>query len=246
MFEPVKIGFGGFMTEFYNSLVPTTKPMTEYLARGVGKSIAWAPSRMIDAAEEMLASWQRNDTDSAPTQPAKLPAIIVAMAKDYIPTGRDYTRQVTDSEWMIMPDDAKERAFGLRAIAGDIRVQIAFFAADEPTAKSLAAQFCLFLDRIHNRSFNSVYTFAGINSDWPVQIESPDSPVSNAQSQSKNVTILVADLTLKAEIPLFDAPKVGEYNDGKGVPGTSDPAGFPVVKQVNVDDNALNTTKIIN
>jgi hypothetical protein len=47
------------------------------------------------------------------------------------------------------------------------------------------------------------------------------------------VTILAIDLTLKAEVPLFDAPKEGEYNDGKGVPGTDDPAGYPVVVQVN-------------
>jgi hypothetical protein len=233
MFEPVKIGFGEYMTAFYNSLVPTTKPMQEYVTRGVGKSIAWAPARMIDAAEEMLASWQRNDTDSTDTQPAKLPAIIVAVAKDYTPTGRDYTRQVAESQLVIIPEDTKERAFGLRAIAADIRAQVVIMAADEPTAKSLAAQFCLFLDAMLNRSFTARYTFAGMDMDWPVQIESPDAPAINVQAESKNVTILAIDLTLKAEIPLFDAPKEGEYNDGKGVPGTEDPSGYPVVVQVN-------------
>ncbi len=245
MFEPVKIGFGEFMAGYYNSLTATTPHLQEFVARGFGKCVAWAPTRMIDSAEDMLSSWQRNDTDQAPTQPTDLPVIIVAMAKDYMPTGRDYTRQVVTSDWMIMPGDVKERAFGIRAIAGDIRVQLAFFAADEPTAKSLAAQFCLYIDDIHNRNFWSKHTFAGVESLWPVQIESPDTPISNAQSQSKNITILICDLTLKAEIPLFDAPKDGEANDGKGVPGTDDPAGYPLVKIVYFDDKSLIKTKIV-
>ncbi len=69
--------------------------------------------------------------------------------------------------------------------------------------------------------------------DFPVQLESPDAPASNANPASKNMSALIVDLTLKATIPIFSAPKVGEPNDGKGVPGTNDPAGFPVVVQVN-------------
>ena len=52
---------------------------------------------------------------------------------------------------------------------------------------------------------------------------------------SKNLTVLAMDITLRAEIPLFDAPKDGEPNDGKGVPGTDDPAGYPLVQSVSVD-----------
>jgi hypothetical protein len=239
MFEPVKIGFGEFMTEFYNSLVPTTKAMEEFTARGVGKSIAWAPGRMIDAAEDMLASWQRNDTDSSATRPAKLPVIIVAVAKDYTPTGREFTRQITDPEWMMIPEDIKERAFKIRTIAGDIRAQIAIFAADEPSARSIASQFTLFLDAGANRRFSSRWNFAGTETEWPVQIESPDAPAINVQHAAKNLTILALDLTLKAEIPLFQAPKDGEPNDGKGIPGTADPAGYPVVIQVNEYEHFL-------
>ncbi|TCV72461.1 hypothetical protein EDE11_1527 [Methylomonas methanica] len=47
------------------------------------------------------------------------------------------------------------------------------------------------------------------------------------------------DITLKAQIPIYDAPKVGEPNDGKGVPGTDDPAGYPVVIRVDFDDKTM-------
>lgn len=235
MLQPIKIAFGQFLGRFFTSVVPTTKPLEGFVVRPLSKAIAWAPARMIDAAEDMLALWMRTDMDNAPTTPPELPAIIVAMANDYTPTGRDYTRQVADRQMVMIPGDDKERLFGLRAVAGDVRVQIAVFAMDEPTAHSLAAQFLLYLDETGSRRFQASYRFAGVNTEWPVQVESPDAPAMSIASDAKNLTILVIDLTLRAEIPLFDAPKDGEPNDGKGVPGTDDPAGYPLVKSIAVD-----------
>ena len=245
MHEQLKVGFGQYMTAFYASLIPTTKAMQEFVTRGESKSLAWAPSRMVDAATDMLASWQRNDTDSSDTKPAKLPVIIVAMARDYTPTGRDFARQIADSMEIIIPSDGKERVFGLRTIFGDIRAQIAIFAQDEPTAKSIASQFVLFMEAAPNRRFHYSHAFAGATTEWPVQIESVDSPVVNVQSDSKNITILAVDLTLKAQIPLYDAPKVGEANDGKGIPETADPAGYPVVIEVDFDDKAMDIQTVV-
>lgn len=253
MFEPVKVGFGEYMGAFYASVVPTTKPMTEFIQRGFGKSVQWAASSSVDAAEDMLASWQRNDTDSADTKPAKLPVIICAMARDYTPTGRDFTRQIADSMQVVIPGDIKNRSFGLRTIAGDIRCQVVIFAADEPTARSIAAQFCLFLDAMPNRRFHSIWTFAGVTTQWPVQVESPESPVISSATGLKNVVIMAVDLTLKAEIPIYDAPGVGNVNnDGQGVAGTIDPAGYMKVMQVStvvptglVSDSNNSVNKII-
>ena len=234
MFEPVKAAFGGFMGQFYASIVPTTKPMQAFVERGLAKSVAWAPARMVDAAEEMLSSWQRNDTSPHPSKPAELPVILVAMAKDYTPTGRDYTRQAADREMVMIPGDQKERLFGLRTIAGDIRAQVAIFASDEPTAKSIAAQFALFLDGTARRRFTARHQFAGMALDWPVQIESPDVPASSVATEAKNLTILALDLTLKASIPLLDHPKDSEPNDGKGSDGNpQDPHGYPLTASVN-------------
>lgn len=241
MMQPLKEAFGAYMGRFYAGLVPTTKALNAYVERGLDKGILWAPARMIDAAEEMLASWQRNDTDQAPTQPTRMPIIIVAMASDYTPSARDFTVPIADPVMVTIPSDNKARAFGLRVIAGEVRAQIAFFAHDDATARSLAAQFVLFLDASPNRRFTARYPFAGQVMEWPVQIESSDTPAMSIQTEAKNLTILVVDVTLKAEIPLFDAPKVGEANDGKGVPGTNDPAGYPLVQEVtgqSMDDGA--------
>lgn len=229
----VKSAFGAYIGEFYASLVPTTKPMHEFVARGLAKSCVWAPGRMIDQIDEMISAWQRNDTDQAPTQPPKLPVVIVAMAKEYIPTGREYGRQISEQLDVIFPDDVKERYFGLRVMSGDIRAQVAFCAVDEVTAKSIASQFLLFIDAVENRRFFAQYAFAGEQLPFPVQIESPEAPAINVQTGNKNLTVLAADLTLKASIPLFNVPTGDQPNDGQGTPGdAADPNGYPLVIEV--------------
>ena len=232
MFEPVKVAFGQFMAGFYESLVPTTQPMSEYVTRGLEKSIAWAPTRMVDSVEEMLASWQRADTDNAPTRPVKAPVIFVAMARDLTGTGRDYTRQVADPVDVVIPGDTKERYFKLRTVAGDIRAQIAICANDEPTSRSIAAQFGLWLDSTANRRMLASHSFASIETNWPVQIEDPGIIAMDIKTDAKNLSILAIDITLKATIPLFQAPKEGEANDGKGSGTAEDPHGYPVVTEV--------------
>lgn len=235
MLQPVKEAFGRFMGRYHATIAPTTKPLESYVTRELGKAIAWAPARMIDAAEEMLSLWMRSDIHDSPSRPPDMPAILVAMAKDYIPTGRDFTRQVADREMVIIPTDPKERMFGLRTAAGDVRVQIVIFATDEPTARSLASQFLLFLDATPNRRFTARHRFAGQDMDWPVQVETPDAPAMNIPTEAKNLTVLAIDITLRAELPLFDAPKPGDANDGKGTPGNAeDPAGYPVVQGIGI------------
>ncbi len=233
MFEPVKAGLGQYMARFYDGLAPTTQPMEEFVRRGLGKAILWAPGRMVDAAEDMLSLYAREKPDDgAPTQPFELPVMFVAMAKDYTPTGREFTRQTGDREWIALPGDERGRVFGLRTIAADIRTQIVVVAADEPTARSIASQLALHLDSTSGRRFSAPFTYAGETLDWPVVIETPDVVAMAVQTDAKNLTMLAMDVTLRATVPLFDAPKPGQANDGKGVPGTPDPAGYPVVNAI--------------
>ncbi|MBL0011034.1 MAG: hypothetical protein IPP22_08655 [Nitrosomonas sp.] len=237
MSEEVKLAFGGYMGAYYSSLVPRTKSMQEYITRGLATSIVWAPSRMVDLAEEMLASWQRNDTDGTATHPAKMPVILVAMAKDYTPTGRDYARQIADEVEVVFPEDEKERCFKVDVSLGDIRTQVAFCAHDEPTARELARQFTKYVDKTNSRRFEAIYKFAGINHAFPVQIESPEIISVSTQTDSKNLTILACDLTLRAAIPTFYAPGDDDPNDGKGTDGDpDDPSGYQVVIQVNNEE----------
>lgn len=230
MFEPVKEAYGHFMAGFYDSLVPTLPVMKEYTERGLSDSIVWAPTRMVDSVEEMLDNWQRSNKGH-PTNPAKIPVIFVAMGRDLVGTGRDYTMQVADSIDVVIPGDERERIFKLRTVAGDIRTQIAIVANQEAVAKSIAAQFGLWLDSPLNRRMTSRHTFAGMETEWPVHIEDPSMTAMDIKTDAKNICILAIDITLKVTIPLFQAPKDGEPSDGRGT-GPDDPDGYPVVTSV--------------
>ncbi|MCO7216868.1 hypothetical protein [Halomonas sp. OfavH-34-E] len=241
MFDPVKEGLGEFLQDFYDQVVPTTKSLQEFVERGFPYCAAWAPARMVDKAEEMLASYQRNDTHQGPTRPPSLPVILVAVSKDWTPTERSFTTQIADPVDITFPEDPKQRYFRVRTVAGEVRAQLAFFASDEPTAKSLAAQFLLYLDSASRRRFLARYPFAGLEHEYPAQVEAPDNPAMNVETGNKNLTVLAVDLVLKVTVPLFMAPKAGEPNDGKGVPGTDDPAGYPLVSEVDPEEKEVSS-----
>jgi len=127
MLKPVKVAFGKFIERYYASLVPTTEAILSFKSRGIPYSIVWAPARMVDSAEELLSKWFSSPI-GGPLP--KLPVILVAMAKDYIPTGRDFSRQIADETTVLFPEDDTNQPFGLRAVVGTIRAQIAIFAHD--------------------------------------------------------------------------------------------------------------------
>lgn len=203
MLESVKIAFGQYMGRYFHSIAPTTKPLKAFIERPLHEAIAFAPARMVDAAQEMLALWQKADFSGQPTKGyGKMPAIMCAIAKDYTATGRDYTRQIADAQPVFI--GKSEKAVWLRTIAADIRAQIAIFAMDEPSAHALAAQFALFVDATDNRRFFADYDFGDAsNMRWPVQIETPEVFASSIATDAKNLSILTVDLTLKATVPLF-------------------------------------------
>lgn len=231
---PIKDAFGRYMARFYGGLYPDTKAMQEFVARGLQRSIMWAPGRMVDMVNEMLAAYQKNEngTASHPAQPGKgalFPVILVGMAKDYTPSGPDQmSRQV--GRRLVRIDDAPDASvYGYRQAAGDIRVQVVIMAAETPTAQSLAAQFSLFIGEIPNRRFRVQHQWGQYEIEMTTMLETPDIMFAKIDPENRNMTILAADLTLKVSIPYLDAPKPGEDNDGTD----NDPPGYPVVIQVN-------------
>lgn len=238
MFEPVKIAFGEYLQGSYRDMVATTPTMKEFKSRGFAYCFAFAPSRMVDKAQEMLDAWQRNDTDQKPTTPPKFPVVLVGFAKDYSPTGREYTRQIVDELPVIIPEDPKQRYFKVKTVSADLRVQIAVISADEATAKSIFGQILLYIDSPTRRGFDAVYEFAKLQVRYPCQIETPDLVASNVEVGSNNVTMLVTDLNLHCTVPIYSAPSDDEPNDGKGT-GKDDPSGYRVVDVITNDSNDI-------
>lgn len=238
MYQPVKIAWGEYLGQFFNcGIVPTTKALNEYAKRPLNQAIVWAPSRMVDLAEEMLAAWQRDDSRGKPTLAYTTPIILVALAQEISPIINDFNRGVSTPEFIVIEEDVKQRLFKLRSFSTDIRTQLVIAAHDDPTARALASQLLLYFNAFQNRRFYAAYQFAGFSIPWPIQIALPDSPASLVPTDAKNLTLLTLDLTLHATVPLYQAPKDGEQHDEQGDPtNPSDPAGYPKLLQINVNN----------
>lgn len=231
MLTPLQEGFGGYMGRFYAQLVADTPAMAEFIARGLPRSIAWAPGRMIDAVEEMLAEWRKNDNADGPSDSAYLPVILCAMSKDFTPSMADWNVSVGRAIDVVSPDDPHQRRFKLRTSSNEYRVQIVFIAPEAGTAHSLAMQFNVWANGDGGRRFTHRHMHAGLAHDFPAVLEEIDIGAMDARAEQKNITILTANMNVRASIPMFQAPGAGEANDGKPAP-----AGYPVVLEVNAFD----------
>ncbi|MAK43185.1 MAG: hypothetical protein CMN80_03395 [Spongiibacter sp.] len=226
--QPVIAGIARLLEDFRTQMVPLTVPMSEWQERPQREAMGIAPGRMVDEAEKLLSKWLRKEaTPGAHSPSTKLPAMIMAIAHDYMPTARDFTRQVSEPVFVRLSDD-DNRVFKLRTLATDERVQVAVAAHDITTVKAIISQLEMFLE--NNRRFGAEYQFAGHRIVWPVTLETPEIPASNVPL-GDNLALMTFDLSIKTTIPVYSAPGEGEPNDGSPLA----PPGYPVVTGVAVN-----------
>jgi hypothetical protein len=234
--KELQTALGGYLERWHKHLVPTTPALTEYAARAFATSVAWAPGRMVDAASEMLAAWRRND-NIGKTTGALMPVALVALAKDYAPVPGDHSRQIANEMYVTIPSDPKERIFKMRKIEGLRRGQILIGASEEETARNLMQQLILHINAVENRYFYATYRFAGIDQPWGITVETTDIPAEvAADTEEKNLTMLVIDVHFIESIPLFKAPTQSEPNDGQGDGTPDNPSGYPKLNVITFTD----------
>lgn len=216
------------MGRYYSGLVADTPRMTEYVARGLARSIVWAPGSMIDKVEEYVNEWRKNENVPGPGLSSLLPVIVVCIDNDFTPSLVDFGAAIGTPVDVMFPNDPLNRAYKVRTSANDYRAQIAFIAPEKPTAHSLAMQFNLFAQGPRGRRFMQPIEFAGQSIEFPVVLEDINVGAV-AHDAQKNLRINVADIVLRATVPIFQAPGTGEANDGKAAP-----SGYPLVTEVTM------------
>ena len=233
-FYALKDGVSRYAGRFYQSIYNDTPAVTEFKQRGLAASFLWAADRMVDAADDMLRSYTKNSNSASgtvtPNKNSVLPVVLMAMSRDYIPTGGDWGGRQVPRRMVKLEGGPDASAYGYKQAMGDVRWQILVVAADANSARSIAAQFCLFIGDPANRRFVMPFKWGQYTLDMPVMLESPDIMFSNADLGRPNVTALVADVTLKVTLPFFDAPAGNEPNDGS----SNNPPGYPLVQQVEL------------
>lgn len=217
---PVKAAMGTWLGEFFAGFRPDTPANAEWGARSRVQAMAWAPGRMVDAADQMLSSWKTNDNTATGQagQSAFLPVLFAAIANEYTESPAEAGRHLTDDLPFSFPGDIQNRSFTVSLLSIDVRAQIVVAANDPATAMSMLAQLSKFA--MQRQRFTAGYTFRGFTTQWPVTIVQTDrlavpSPVGD------NIVMLALDLVLRASIPQFDGPA----------------EGFPVVQAVDAAHN---------
>ena len=234
---PVKAAFSGYMTRWYNgSVYGDTPAVKEFLQRGLARSMMWAPARMVDAAEDMLAAYRKNENGPKGAN-SLLPVVLVAMAKDYNPTGSDMGGHQVRRQLIAFDEGPDASMYGYRQAEGDVRTQVLIMAGDEPSAKSLAAQFSWYVAQLGNRRFKVQHTFGQYSFELSATVETPEITFMAVANEQKNLTMLVADLTIRTLFPFLDAPMDGQPNDGS----TNNPPGYPRLQQIDSVDEVVKT-----
>jgi hypothetical protein len=233
--DPIKAAFGRYLHGFHRMLIADTPALAEYAERQFAKAAVWAPGRMIDQVEDMLAAWRKNDTSGEARATPYLPILIAACSKDYMPAQPDYSRQAADAVDVMIPGDPKERVFKMRTALSEVRVQVAVIAADDPTARSIAMQLQLYSSAIERRRIYAEFKLAGVDTKWPFVWKEPDVNAISMPQEVKNLTVLTVDFNGVASVPLLSYPKAGDVeSDGQGSGTYQDPPGYLTVQQADI------------
>lgn len=221
---PVKAAIGQWLLEFFAQFHADTPQSVEWAARAPEKAMVWAPARMVDSVEEMLTTWRRNDNSGKAGTSDFTPVLFLAVASDYTETPGEGGRPLTDYVPFAFPGDALKRSYRVRVISADLRAQVVVVSPNAPTSMSMIGQLMHWA--AERQRFRSTYTFAGFPSQWPVKVEQADR-MAIPTPLGEQLCVLSVDLTLRATMPMFYAPKAGQPNDGQ-----AEPAGYPTVQQV--------------
>jgi hypothetical protein len=226
-----KEAVGNWLNQWYDSLTPTTEQLQAYIDKGFSQSVGWATGRMKDDVQAMLDSYRRNENFGTVNANSKFPVMIVAMARDVTPTTGDWGARQVPRQFVQIEDDPQASWYGYRQAMQDVNMQVVIMATEESTARSLAFQFTYFLGLASSRRFYKTETWGQYDIESPVMLETPDVLMQFMPLDQKNMTILTVDFTLKDTIPYFDAPGIGEENDGS----SNDPPGYPILDKINLN-----------
>lgn len=241
--DNVKSAIGAWLVRWHGQIAPTLPAVQEFAARPVDKAVVLVPGRMIDAAQDMVNLWTRNDTDKGPSKPPKLPVVLLACARDMMPAGRDWGRDQASELDVVLSGDPQERVFKVRSQLMDQRCQLVVAAHEPDAAKSIAAQFALWAQEYGNKRSSVPWAFAGQQISWGMQLESDDFMAALVPTEAKNLTLLALDFTFKVSIPYYRAPVKPEDFDGKGhalADGRNDPQnphGFALLQAVETQQS---------
>lgn len=224
-FNQQKEAFGWYMVDWFRKLYADTAALQEFKSRPTHAAMKWAPGRMLDEVEKMLAMYRKNENGEAGAT-TKLPIVILATDDDFLGTGADWGGHHTGFERVQLLENGSW--YDYRQDMHDRRIQVAVIASDSDTAKSIGAQLSSYMQEPMHRYMDATYTFGQYKVPAPMQLETKRIDWMNIKNDLKNVKIIAADIALKCVVPILVGPGPDEPNDGSD----NDPPGFQLVRAV--------------
>lgn len=233
-FDQINAAWGQYMNRWFSELYANTKPVEGFRTRPFSKAVMWAPMRMIDAAEDMLAAYRKNmnGPDGANTL---FPIVLMAVDPNYLGTGADFGGDHISRRLLQIEEGGSW--YGYQHSLVDQRLQVVVIASESTSAKSLCGQLSAFVKRPSNRYLSADYRFGQYSIPGPITLETNRIDWMEVKTSLKNIKILAADFILKCTVPHLDAPGPGEPNDGTA----HNPPGYPLVQEIQIDDVAAKT-----
>ncbi|NWA11917.1 hypothetical protein [Pseudomonas gingeri] len=222
-----KVAFSHYMIEWFNGLYTDTAALREFKSRKVSQAIQWAPSRMLDEIEKMLAQYRKNENGPKGST-TRLPVVILATDDDFLGTGADWGGQHTGFDLVQILEGGSWYEY--KQDMHDRRIQVAIIASDPDTAKSLAAQLSSFMQQPHRRYMDAKYVFGQYEVPAAMTLETKRIDWMSVKHEQKNMKILAGDVALKCIVPILRGPGPGEINDGS----TNNPPGFPAISGARI------------
>ncbi|MCK2122109.1 hypothetical protein [Pseudomonas sp. PNPG3] len=230
-FDQLAAAWGQYMNRWFNELYANTKAVELYRAKPFSQAVMWAPSRMIDAAEDMLAAYRKN-VNGPDGANSMFPMVLMAVDTNYLGTGADFGGDHISRRLLQIEEGGSW--YGYQHSMLDQRLQVVVFASEGASAKSLCAQLSAFIKRPSNRYLSATYKFGQYSIPAPITLETNRIDWMEVKTSFKNMKILAADFILKCTMPHLDAPGEGDPNDGS----TNNPPGYPLVQEIEINDNA--------
>jgi len=236
-FDQIRAAWGQYMNRWFDELYANTKAVELYRQKPFSQAVMWAPSRIIDAAQDMLAAYRKN-VNGPEGANAMFPIVLMAVDENFMGTGADWGGDHIARRVLQIREGGSW--YGYQHSMMDQRLQVVIIGSEGTSPKSLAAQLSTFIKRPSNRHLKAVYAFGEYEIPAPITLETNRIDWMDVKTDLKNVKILAADIILKCTMPVLDAPAEGEPNDGT----THNPPGYPLVQVVQHDDTTAQVRSI--
>lgn len=220
-FDPVTLALGNLMAEFHDSYIPRTRSAEFWKQRDTSTAILLAPSDLHGDAVAQIVKWRQKDhtPNGQPLvrQGSTLPVVLFSIARDFsLLSG--YGKPVLHRIPVKLPNDPEPRVIDLSIMRVGIPAQVAVVADDPTTARSMAAAFAMYLDRLPKNQFMADFKFPEYDQSiaLPITYERNDPMPVNMPASERYLSILVIDLVVQAVIPELNGVVAGESGQYAG------------------------------